>query len=435
MRLSVIGCGHLGATHAAGMAEIGHEVIGLDIDADRVAVLQGGKAWFHEPDLDPLISKHVATGRLRFTTDWAEVAAGADVHFLATETPGGVGGAYDLTRLRAAVELLAPQLTSAAMIVGKSTVPVGTSPMLADLARTLAPAGAGVEVAWNPEFLREGHAVVDTLRPDRIVAGTSSAYAEKLLRELYAPITDTGIPMIVTDTATAELVKGSANLFLASRVSLINAIGEVCELAGADVTALAAAIGLDERIGRRYLSPGLGYGGGCLPKDTRAFGSRAGELGSADAVAYCDAVDTINRHARERAVSMVARAVGGNLIGKRVAVWGCSFKSQTDDIRDSPGLAVARKLHAAGAQVVASDPMARSLAQAEASELTYVDDPAMAVHDAEVVFIGTAWPEYRAVDPSELRPAAKILVDARNAVSVDLWQSAGWAVHRLGVGR
>jgi len=434
VRLSVIGCGHLGATHAAGMAEIGHEVIGLDINADRVAVLASGKAWFHEPGLDPLIARHVAAGRLRFTSEWAEVAAGADVHFLATETPGGADGAYDLTRLRAAVELLAPHLTSSALIVGKSTVPVGTSPMLADLARSLAPIGRDLEVAWNPEFLREGHAVVDTLRPDRIVVGTSSAHAEKVLRELYEPITATGVPMVVTDSATAELVKGSANLYLASRVSLINAIGEVCELAGADVTALAAAIGLDERIGSRYLSPGLGYGGGCLPKDTRAFGRRAGELGSDDTVAFCTAVDTINQHARDRAVIMITRAVGGDLTGKRIAVWGYAFKSLTDDIRDSPGLAVARRLRAAGAHVVAADPMARPLAETEAPELTYVDDPAVAVQDADAIFIGTAWPEYRRIDPAELRPAAKVLVDARNAVNTDLWRGAGWTVHRLGVG-
>ncbi len=399
MRLSVIGCGHLGAVHAVGMAEFGHAVIGLDIDPARVGTLSGGKAWFHEPGLDPLLARHLASGRLRFTTSVQAVADGADVHFLATETPGSPQtGAYDLSRLRSAVSALAPYLRRPALIVGKSTVPVGTTGELAALARSLAPAGAAVEVAWNPEFLREGHAVADTLRPDRIVVGTRSAEAEKLLREVYRPATDAGVPLITTDPATCELVKGSANLFLAAKVSLLNAIGEVCEAAGADA-------------------------------------ARARQLGLGGQLRIIDEIDAINKRVRRRAVARLEEAAGGSFTGKRITVWGCAFKVGTDDVRDSPSLAVARMAHAAGAQVTACDPVAGAAAAAEAPQLRYADDPAAAVDGADALFIGTAWPRFAEIDPAVLRPAAKVVVDARNGVDRRRWEAAGWTVHRLGAGR
>ncbi|MDH6579533.1 UDP-glucose/GDP-mannose dehydrogenase family protein [Kitasatospora sp. MAP5-34] len=437
MKLTVIGCGYLGATHAAAMAELGHQVLGLDIDPDKVTALSQGRALFYEPNLDPLLAKHTATGRLRFTASYPEAAAFADLHFIGVGTPQKPGEmAYDLTHLFAAVRQLAPRLRGPAVIVGKSTVPVGTAPQVIDILREFAPAGDQVEVCWNPEFLRESHAVEDTLHPDRIVMGFTSenTRAEKVLRQAYGKIIEAGTPTIVTDLATAELVKSAANAFLATKISFINAMAEVCETAGADVQLLAEALGHDIRIGRRGLRPGLGFGGGCLPKDIRGFMARAGELGVDQALTFLREVDAINNRRRERMVDLAFEQCDGVIKGKRITVWGAAFKPDTDDIRDSPALAVAQALHQRGATVTVFDPKAMDNARKAHPQLEYADHPAAAAQNTDLLLHLTEWPEFTSIDPGSLaaRVAAPRVIDGRNTLDPVRWRAAGWTYRALG---
>jgi UDPglucose 6-dehydrogenase len=372
LRVSVIGTGYLGATHAACMAELGFDVIGYDVDEAKIELLRSGRVPFFEPGLPELVTKQVEAGRLRFTTDIAEVAEFADVHFICVGTPQVKDGfAADLKYVYAALESLAPLLTRDALVVGKSTVPSGTAAALAIRLAELAPGGDSVELAWNPEFLREGFAVKDTLRPERLVIGVESARAEKILREVWAPLTDAGIPLIVTDFATAELVKVAANSFLATKISFINAMAEICETTGADVTQLAAALALDTRIGGRFLHAGLGFGGGCLPKDIRAFMARAEELGVDQAVGFLREVDAINQRRRARMVDLAREQVGGDFTDKRIGVLGAAFKPNSDDVRDSPALDVAASIHGEGGVVSVYDPEAMPNARTRNPDLTY----------------------------------------------------------------
>ncbi|MEU3163542.1 UDP-glucose/GDP-mannose dehydrogenase family protein [Streptosporangium sp. NPDC006930] len=435
VRMTVIGCGHLGVTHAASMAEIGHEVVGVDIDAAKIETLSSGRAWFYEPDLDVMLTRHIASGRLRFTTDFAEAGEFGEMHFLGVATPGMADrDDYDLSQVFAAVRSLAPHLRQACVIVGKSTVSVGTTAATQELIRGLAPAGEDVAVAWNPEFLREGHAVQDTLRPDRIVIGVTSAKAEEKIREAYKPITDAGVPLVVTDPATCELVKGAANAFLSTKISFINAMADICEASGADVNQLADAIGLDPRIGRAFLDAGVGYGGGCLPKDTRAFAARARELGVESAAELLNSVDRINTGRRERVVEMTRKACGGDMVGRRVGVWGAAFKFGTDDVRDSPALDVAARLHSLGAVVTIYDPMAVENARLVHPELDYAEDALAAATGADVLVTMTAWPEFRDLDPESVAKVVdrQVMIDARSVLDISRWQDAEWTLHRLG---
>jgi UDPglucose 6-dehydrogenase len=417
------------------MAEIGHEVIGVDIDPDKVATLNSGRAWFHEPGLDEMLARHLAAGRLRFTTDFSEAGAFGQVHFLGVATPGMVDrDDYDLSQIFAAVRSLAPHLSGPCVIVGKSTVSVGTTAAVRELVQELAPAGDQVDVAWNPEFLREGFAVQDTLRPDRIVIGVTNAETEEMIRDAYQPITDAGVPLIATDPATCELVKGAANAFLSMKISFINAMADVCEGVGADVTQLADAVGLDPRIGRAFLDAGIGYGGGCLPKDTRAFAARARELGTDCAADLLAVVDTINLSRRARVVEIARKICGGDLRGSRIGLWGAAFKANTDDIRDSPALDVAEQLHAQGAEVTVYDPMAMDNAKAVHPHLGYAEDAMTAATGADVLVIVTPWPEFGDLDPEAVGSvvANRAVIDARHAIDADEWESASWKVRFLG---
>jgi UDPglucose 6-dehydrogenase len=431
----VIGCGYLGATHAACMAELGHEVLGVEIDAAKRQALTEGRVPFYEPGLPELLAKHVASGRLRFTDSYAEAGAFADLHFVCVGTPqleSSMGA--DVSHVNAAVTSLAPYLTGPSYVVGKSTVPVGTAARLAGELAALAPAGADAELVWNPEFLREGFAVKDTLEPDRIVLGVASERAEKALTEFYAPITETGAPLLVTDYATAELVKVSANAFLATKISFINAVAEVCEAAGADVVDLADAIGHDARIGRRFLNAGIGFGGGCLPKDIRAFVHRAGELGVEDAMSFLRQVDDINQRQRTRVAQLATTMLGGSVARSRIAVWGAAFKPDSDDVRDSPALSIAGKLHLRGASVVVYDPEATETARAIFPTLDYAGSALDAAQGADLVLHLTEWPEFREVDIEAVGVAVrrKQLLDGRNALDLDAWRSAGWTARGLG---
>lgn len=433
MRLSVIGTGYLGATHAACMAELGFEVIGLDVDPAKIELLSSGRVPFYEPGLDEVLARNIDAGRLRFTTSWQEAAEGADVHFICVGTPQTAGAQRaDMSQVFGSVTALAPYLKPGALVVGKSTVPVGTASELEELLEEQA--AEGVEIAWNPEFLREGFAVQDTLHPDRLVVGVRSQRAEDLLRQVYAPIIAEGTPFLVTDFPTAELVKVAANSFLATKISFINAMAEVCEAAGADVTQLAEAIGYDPRIGNRFLAAGLGFGGGCLPKDIRAFMARAGELGADEAVAFLREVDQINLRRRAHTVDLAREELGGTFRDRRVTVLGATFKPDSDDVRDSPSLDVAVAISNAGADVVVHDPKGLENAERVYPHMTYESDLRSALDGAELVILGTEWREYRDLDPASLDGLAtgRRVIDARNALDPARWRDAGWTYRALG---
>lgn len=476
MKLSVIGCGYLGAVHAAAMASIGHDVVGIDVDERKIAALSAGEAPFFEPGLPELLTQGVAAGNLRFTTDMS-AAQGAQVHFVGVGTPQQKDShAADLTYVNAAIDALIPYLNPGDIVAGKSTVPVGTA---AALAERVAPTGA--TLVWNPEFLREGWAVEDTIDPDRLVVGVPGARtvsatqivgglsdmhedvssrlarstnagnystgsasaalpaegerAADILREVYHPAVAKGTPFIVTDLATAELVKVAANAFLATKISFINAMAEIAEATGADVTQLADAIGHDARIGRRFLGAGIGFGGGCLPKDIRAFAARAEELGRGESVSFLREVDAINLRRRERAVQLVVDAFDSQVVGKKVTVLGAAFKPHSDDIRDSPALDAAVRLRGLGADVTVTDPQAIENARRQHPQLAYVEDRDDALRGADAVIVVTEWDEYRR-DLSPVHASSlvhgKIIVDGRNCLDAAAWRAEGWAYYGMG---
>ncbi|HJC60219.1 MAG TPA: UDP-glucose/GDP-mannose dehydrogenase family protein [Candidatus Dietzia intestinigallinarum] len=442
MRMTVFGVGYLGATHAACMASLGYDVLGVDVDVEKISHLSRGVAPLYEPGLPELLLDGLETGRLRFTTDYAEAADFADLHFICVSTPQRKGEfAADTTHVDAVVEELVPLLHRDAVLVGKSTVPVGTAARLDELAGRLAADGVAARVVWNPEFLREGFAVEDTLEPDRVVLGVADDdddVAEHLLREAYRPLLhDPGhAPLIVTDLATAEMVKVAANAFLATKISFINAVAEVCEAAGADVTVLARTIGMDPRIGPHFLRAGLGFGGGCLPKDIRAFMARAGELGADQALTFLREVDSINERRRERMVELAADMCGGSLIGTTVAVLGAAFKPDSDDVRDSPALNVAGRLSLRGAQVSVYDPQAMDNSRRVFPTLDYADSALEACRDADVVILATEWEEFVALDPASVAEVARgrVVLDGRNCLPREDWCAAGWTYRALGRG-
>ena len=433
-RVTVIGTGYLGLTHAVCLADLGHEVLAIDVDATKIAKAARGEVPFFEPGLEPLLRKNLDAGRLRFTMSFAEVGAFGDLHFLCVGTPEGEGGQADLSSVYGAAEALAPHLASPCLVVGKSTVPVGTARQVMTRMRAIAPAGAGVDVAWNPEFLREGFAVQDSLAPDRIVLGVACDRAEARLREVYRAPLAAGTPLLVMDLETAELVKVAANAFLATKISFINAMAEICEESGADVIPLAEALGYDARIGRRFLSPGLGYGGGCLPKDIRGFRATAADLGVNSLVSLLTTVDEINVGRRDRVVALAREAAGGSLAGRRVAVLGVAFKPNSDDVRDSPSLAICDRLAAEGAIVSVHDPVAMPSAAAKNPDLRYAPSVFEAAEGADLLLHLTEWSDYRAIDPAALAGvvARRVIIDARCCLDAALWREAGWTVHVLG---
>jgi UDPglucose 6-dehydrogenase len=433
MKISVIGCGYLGAVHAASMAELGHEVVGIDVDAAKIEMLSAGRAPFYEPGLPEILTSARESGRLTFSTEMAD-AAGAAVHFIAVGTPQKKGEyAADLTYVNGAVDALIPFLAEGDLVVGKSTVPVGTA---ADLAARVETVGASL--AWNPEFLREGFAVQDTISPDRLVygvaAGEPGERAKALLDEIYAKALSEDTPLVVTDYATAELVKVAANAFLATKISFINAMAEIAEVSGADVTQLADAIGHDARIGRRFLNAGVGFGGGCLPKDIRAFSARAEELGRGESVAFLKEVDAINLRRRQRVVDLVIETLGGQPFQKKVAVLGLAFKPDSDDVRDSPALDVAVQLHGRGADVLAYDPEAMANSARLHPQLNFAESVDAALQDADVVVVVTEWKEFRALDPARVAELTRgtVVVDGRNCLDAVAWREAGWTYKGMG---
>ena len=431
LKLSVVGCGYLGATHAACMSSLGFDVIGVDTDPEKIALLSKGELPFYEPGLDSLLATEIKTGRLSFTTDFSAVAD-ADVHFICVGTPQSKDGlAADLTYVKSAVAAIAPHLKKGSLVVGKSTVPVGTAQALRE---QLAQSAPQADLAWNPEFLREGFAVEDTLTPNRLVVGVANDRAEEILKEVYKPVIDLGTPWIRADLPTSELVKVAANSFLATKISFINAMAEVCEAAGGDVTVLAKAIGYDPRIGNRFLQAGIGFGGGCLPKDIRAFMARAEELGAKQALEFLREIDAINLRARQRVIDVVRAELTEDLTAYKIAVLGAAFKPDSDDVRDSPALDIAAQLQAAGATVVVHDPKAMENARKRFPKLGFAQSVEECVKDADLILHLTEWREYREIDPSRISPLMKkkIIIDGRNALDRDRWRAAGWQFHALG---
>ncbi|GIF66036.1 UDP-glucose 6-dehydrogenase [Asanoa ishikariensis] len=447
-RLTFLGTGYLGATYAICYAELGYEVLGFDVDEAKIAGLAAGVVPFHEPGLDELLRRNIAAGRLRFSTDYQEAAEFGDVHFICVGTPQrGDGMGADLTYVETAVVNLAQHLSRKALIVGKSTVPVGTAEWIEQLVGKHVAPELGVEVAWSPEFLQEGFAVEDVLRPNRIVVGVKSDWANGLLYSAHkgvfdlAATEDREVPLVITDFATAELVKVAANAFLATKISFINAMAEVCEVAGGDVTQLSRAIGYDPRIGNRFLQAGVGFGGGCLPKDIRAFQARAQELGAGEALRFLHEVDLINLRRRTRVLNLAADLLGRrsgpagpDLSGARIAVLGATFKPNSDDIRDAPSLAVAGLLLKAGADVRVYDPEGMDNAKKASPDLTYEPTLNDAVRDADLVCVLTEWADFRNADPVALGDlvAGKKVIDGRNCLDPALWTQAGWTYRGMG---
>lgn len=431
LTLSVVGCGYLGATHAACMSSLGFTVVGVDTDPEKVALLQSGKLPFYEPGLDTLLEQEMKTGRLLFTTDFSAVKD-ADVHFVCVGTPQSKDGlAADLTYVKSAVAAIAPHLKEGSLVVGKSTVPVGTAQGLRD---ELAKSAPQADLAWNPEFLREGFAVEDTLTPNRLVVGVANDRAEEILKEVYEPVIALGTPWIRADLPTSELVKVAANSFLATKISFINAMAEVCEAAGGDVTVLAKAIGYDPRIGNRFLQAGIGFGGGCLPKDIRAFMARAEELGAKQALEFLREIDAINLRARQRVIDVVRGELSEDLTKYKIAVLGATFKPDSDDVRDSPALDIAAQLQAAGAIVVVHDPQGIEPARKRFPNLQYQEVVTDALKDADLILHLTEWKEYRQIDPAAIASLvkSKIIIDGRNMLDRTMWRNAGWKFHALG---
>ena len=431
LKLSVVGTGYLGATHAACMASLGFEVIGFDTEALKIDLLSQGKVPFYEPDLEELLAEQIKSGRLRFTKNINDLAD-FDVHFICVGTPQVKGGnAADLTYVNSALESIAKIVKPGGLVVGKSTVPVGTATRLRNRLIELNP---NADLAWNPEFLREGFAVEDTLRPNRLVVGVTNDNSEKILKEVYATNLKENTPWVRADLPTAELVKVAANSFLATKISFINAMAEICEAAGGDVTILAKAIGYDPRIGNRFLQAGIGFGGGCLPKDIRAFMARAEELGAKQAVEFLKEVDAINLRARQRIIELVRRDLSEDLVGKKVAILGAAFKPDSDDVRDSPALDIAAQIQAAGAVVTVHDPKAITNAQKRFPALKFTEEINNTLKDAEIVLHLTEWKIYREINPTQVKSLVKtaIMIDGRNALDRDAWRAAGWKFRALG---
>ena len=431
LKLSVVGCGYLGATHAACMSSLGFEVIGVDTDPEKIALLSKGELPFYEPGLDSLLASEIKTGRLSFTTDFSAVAD-ADVHFICVGTPQSKDGlAADLTYVKSAVAAIAPHLKNGSLVVGKSTVPVGTAQGLRE---QLAKSAPHADLAWNPEFLREGFAVEDTLTPNRLVVGVANDRAEEILKEVYKPVIDLGTPWIRADLPTSELVKVAANSFLATKISFINAVAQMCDRVGADVLMVAEGMGLDKRIGRQFLDAGIGFGGGCLPKDIRAFMARAEELGAKQALEFLREIDAINLRARQRVIDVVRAELTEDLTSYKIAVLGAAFKPDSDDVRDSPALDVAAHLQAAGASVVVPDPKAIENARNRFPNLGFAANVEECVKDADLILHLTEWREYRELNPKALASLVKkkIVIDGRNALERDKWRAAGWQFHALG---
>lgn len=433
MNVVIIGSGYVGLVSGACFAEFGTHVTCVDIDAAKIEALNKGIIPIYEPGLDALVEKNRRQGRLQFTTDYAGTIADADLVFIAVGTPTRRGdGHADLSYVYQAARDIAPHLTGYTVIVDKSTVPVGTARNVKRIIAETSP-GADFDVASNPEFLREGAAITDFMRPDRVVIGVESERAQEILQQLYRPLNLIETPILVTGLETAELIKYAANAFLATKVSFINEISMLCEKVGADVHAVAKGMGLDGRIGRKFLHPGPGFGGSCFPKDTRALVRIAQEHGVSSRIV--EAVIEVNEAQKARMIGKIRQALKGSESGKTIAVLGLTFKPETDDMRDAPSLAILPKLIENGAIIQAHDPRgtreARPLLPASVS---YFDDIYSAIAGADAVVLMTEWNVYRGLDLDQVRALMRgsVFVDLRNVYERDQMNRAGFEYYCVG---
>ena len=435
MRLCVIGVGHVGLVTAACFAELGHDVVGVDDDAAKIAALDAGQAPFFEPGLSELVERHVEAGRLTFTGKHAEAIPGAEAVFICVGTPRRDDGAPNLSYVQAAAASVAQLAPSPTVVVEKSTVPVRTGERIKQALALQAQSQGGAlvhQVASNPEFLREGAAVADTLRPDRVVVGADDPRAHEVLARVYAPLLARHeCPYVATDVRTAELIKHASNAFLATKISFINAVARICELAGADVQIVADAMGHDARIGRAFLNAGLGYGGSCFPKDVEAFVHIAADLGYD--FGMLRETERINREAKGWPLLQLRRLVW-NLAGKEVAVLGVAFKPGTDDIRDAPALDVIEDLRAEGANVRLHDPVALEHVASRWADVRLCDKAEDALDGAHAVVVATEWDEYRAIAPTRLAELLTypVVIDARSVWDPDALAEVGLTVASIG---
>ncbi len=428
MKISVIGLGYLGTTHAVAMAQLGHHVIGIEPDDTRIQALAAGILPFFEPGLEDALRQAVSSGNISFQTQHDDLSAASDIHFICVGTPQISGQqSADTSYVFAAASQLAAVLKPSSLVVGKSTVPVGTARNLITTMQEIS--GFTPRLCWNPEFLREGTALADSMSPDRIVIGSDDPEYNQALKTCYQTMTDQGIPILELDLETTELVKVSANAFLATKISFINAMAEIAEASGADAVRLAEAIGLDNRIGKSFLRTGIGFGGGCLPKDIRGFIARADELGVGESLAFLKEVDQINLRRRQRIVSLATEELG-QVSNKKITMLGISFKPDSDDLRDSPALEIALRLQALGGIFTVHDPVSLEALEKKSSGLISESDLLAALKDADLVILGTEWVEYKKLDPEALSslPRVKTIIDGRNILNVESWQKAGWRI-------
>jgi UDPglucose 6-dehydrogenase len=433
MNVIMVGSGYVGLVSGACFAEFGADVTCVDVAADKIERLRRGEIPIYEPGLEELVERNARAGRLRFETDLGPVVGDADLVFIAVGTPTRRGdGHADLSYVYAAAREIARHLEGYTVIVDKSTVPVGTARQVQRIIRETNP-GADFDVASNPEFLREGAAISDFMRPDRVVVGVESERAEALLRELYRPLNLIETPILVTDLESAELIKYASNAFLATKISFINEISALCEQVGADVHAVAKGMGLDGRIGRKFLHPGPGYGGSCFPKDTLALVRIAQEHGASSRI--IEAVTEVNAAQRARMVSKIRQALGGSEAGKTLAVLGLTFKPETDDMRDAPALAILPVLMEKGARIRAHDPEGMEEARKLLPEgIDYVEGPYAALDGADAVVLLTEWNAYRGLDLERARALMKgnVFVDLRNVYEPEHMREAGFEYSCVG---
>jgi UDPglucose 6-dehydrogenase len=436
MNVAIVGTGYVGLVTGACLADFGHAVTCVDSAPARVDALRAGTIPFYEPGLSEVVLRNTTAGRLAFSTDLPQAVRGASVIFIAVGTPEGANGEADMSQVAAVAAQLSAHLDDYKVIVTKSTVPVGTGAWLRDYLNQHAPSAADFDVVSNPEFLREGSAVGDFMRPDRVVIGTSSERAAALMREIYRPLYLIETPIVITDVESAEMIKYASNAFLAVKIGFINQIANICDRVGADVHVVAKGMGLDKRIGPKFLHPGPGYGGSCFPKDTRALAALGAQHGAPQLIVEA-AIETNARQRREL-VERIGRTVG-DLAGKRIAVLGLAFKPNTDDVREAPALYVCRQLAKAGASICAFDPVATSAAAAVLADLggavTFAADAYDAVRDADALVIMTEWNEFRGLDLPRIHAAmaTPIVVDARNVLDPVQTRDAGFTY--VGTGR
>lgn len=431
MDIAVIGTGYVGLVTGAGLADFGNDVICVDVDVKKIEALKNGVIPIYEPGLDTLVSKNVSEDRLRFTTNLPEAIRSARAIFIAVGTPPKADGSADLKYVKEVARSIAKEMNGPKLIITKSTVPIGTGRLIEQIIQEEG-TGHKASIVSNPEFLREGSAIEDFMKPDRVVIGASDAEAAELMKEIYAPLHSLEIPFVVTNVESSELIKYAANGFLATKITFINEIATICEKVGANVQDVALGMGLDSRIGPKFLQAGPGFGGSCFPKDTSAMADISRQHGYEFQI--MEAVLRVNDSVKLRMIDKIATALGGDVAGKTIAVLGLAFKPETDDMRDSPTLPIIKGLQERGATVRAYDPQAMENARTMFDGLVYCEDAYQTAEGADALVLATEWNEFRALNFERVRKALRqpVLVDLRNVYDPQRMTAAGFRYHSVG---